>query len=111
MSSPPCNVIYRGKGYNFTPPVPPYNPYLKRNKTSWAMVILGLVGIVMSMKYKESLGSALLVYGGAFVFLVLFIFGIIWWKRYAAAAQLFMGAPRDCTLYSTDTDVFYARKT
>ena len=74
------------------------------------MICAGLAGVVSTFKFKDSLDSSMMMYGGVLVFFMLFVFGVIWWNKYSSASNLFYGAPRDCTLHSTDTDVFYARK-
>jgi len=107
---PPCNVIFRGRGYRFEGEVPPYTPFLRRKTTGKAIIALSVVGIALAVHFRSDIGGMVRLILFLTVLLATACFGWVWYKKAAAAIDVFVSAPRNCSLTSTDSDVFYARK-
>jgi len=107
---PPCNVIFKGRGYRFEGPVPPYTPYLKRKTSALLIMAASVVGFALSIYYKSELGGTLPLLGVLTVALSVACIGFSWYRKASSAVDVFASAPRNCSLTSSDSDVFYARK-
>lgn len=107
---PPCNVIFKGRGYRFEGPVPPYTPYLKRKTSALLIMAASVVGFALSIYYKSELGGTLPLLGVLTVALSVACIGFLWYRKASSAVDVFASAPRNCSLTSSDSDVFYARK-
>ena len=107
---PPCNVIFKGKGYRFDGQIPAYNPYLRRGKTAKVIIVTSLVVFVATIYARGYLNGQLTVFGFIALSLLMLVIGGVWHSRSTSATSVFISAPRDCSLTSSDADVFYARK-
>ena len=107
---PPCNVIFKGKGYRFEGSVPPYNPYLRRKTVSIALMALSVGGMGAALHYRGTLDNTVLLVVIMLIFVWLAYMGVAWYRKASDANNVFISAPRNCSITSTDSEVFYARK-
>jgi hypothetical protein len=107
---PPCNVIFNGRGYRFDGAVPPYSPYLKRKPLSLFIMFASVLATALAIHFRAEIGGPLQLTAFIVVLVSAGCIGWTWYKKSSDAVDVFASAPRNCSLTSSDSDVFYARK-